>query len=112
MIDQSRFESLYDQVGGVFKTTVLIQKRLRELNRGARKLVDEDGKNPIETVMREIERHMIELIPDCEENRELIRAEVERMTHNTAAVVEVEESATEIDLEQRILTALAGKRKD
>ena len=110
MIDQSRFETLYDQVGGVFKTTVLIQKRLRELNRGARKLVEEDGKNPIETVMREIERHMIELIPDSDENRELIRAEVERMTHGSgAAVVEIEESTTDIDLEQRILSALAGK---
>ena len=53
MIDQSKFEQLYDMVGGVYKTTVLIQKRLRELNRGARKLVDEAGtKNPITTWAR------------------------------------------------------------
>jgi len=107
MIDQSKFEHLYGMVGGVFKTTVLIQKRLRELNRGARKLVDDESKNLIETVMKEIEEHKIELIPDSEENRELIRAEVERMTADQAASVEVDEAATEDELERRILSALS-----
>ena len=107
MIDQSKFEDLYGMVGGVFKTTVLIQKRLRELNRGARKLVDEESKNLIETVMKEIEEHKIELIPDTEENRELIRAEVERMTADQAASVEVDETASEDELERRILSALS-----
>ena len=107
MIDQHKFEKLYDLCGGVFKTTVLIQKRLRELNRGARKLVEDDHKNPIITVMREIEEAKIELIPDTEENRDLIRAEVERMTADQPAAVEVEETTSEDELERRILSALA-----
>ena len=107
MIDQSKFERLYEMVGGVFKTTVLIQKRLRELNRGARKLVDEESKNPIETVMKEIEERKIELIPDTDENRELIRAEVERMTAGQAPTVEIDETTTEDELERRILSALS-----
>ncbi len=91
MIDQSKFENLYGMVGGVFKTTVLIQKRLRELNRGARKLVDDESKNLIETVMKEIEEHKIELIPDSEENRELIRAEVERAQLELSSLWNVED---------------------
>lgn len=107
MINQSSFEELYAKCGGVFKTTVLIQKRLRELNRGARRLVEEEFKNPIEVVMREIEQGKIELIPDTEENRELIRAEVERMTMDQPASVEVAETTTEDELERRILSALS-----
>lgn len=110
MIEQNKFENLYDQVGGVFKTTVLIQKRLRELNRGARKLVEEDGANAIETVMLEIRDRRIELIPDTEENRELIRAEVERMTQEQGPSLEVDESASEDELERRILSALSRER--
>jgi DNA-directed RNA polymerase subunit K/omega len=107
MIDQSKFERLYSMVGGVFKTTVLIQKRLRELNRGARKLVEEDAKNPIETVMREVEERRIELIPDTDENRDLIRAEVERLTAEQGPTVDVDERTTEDELERRILSALS-----
>ena len=106
MIEQQRFEDLYVQCDGVFKTTVLIQKRLRELNRGARKLVDDDLKNPIEIVMSEIQAGRIEIIPDTEENRDLIRAEVERMTMGTPSV-EVGEETSEDELERRILSALS-----
>ncbi len=111
MIDQGKFEKLYEMVGGVYKTTVLIQKRLRELNRGARKLVDDESKNPIEVVMKEIEERKIELIPDTEENRELIRAEVERMTADRSPTLEVDEATTEDELERRILTALSQDKK-
>jgi len=111
MIDQSKFEDLYGMVGGVFKTTVLIQKRLRELNRGARKLVSEENRNLIETVMSEIDQQKIELIPDTEENRELIRAEVERMTAGQGRSLEVDETTSEDELERRILTALAKDKK-
>ena len=107
MIDQRKFQNLYKQVGGVYMTTVLIQKRLRELNRGARKLVDCQAKNPIEVVMAEIEESKIELIPDTDENREVIRAEVERMTGGTPADVQVDETTTEDELEKRILSALS-----
>jgi len=107
MIDQSKFENLYERCGGVFKTTVLMQKRLRELNRGARKLVEEDTKNPIELVMYEIDGGKIELIPDTDENREVIRSEVERMTLGRPASVEVGETTSEDELERRILSALS-----
>lgn len=107
MIDQSKFEHLYGKCGGVFKTTVLMQKRMRELNRGARRLVDDDAKNPIEVVMSEIAAGKIELIPDTEENREIIRAEVERMTTGQPAAVEVQETTSEDELERRILSALS-----
>ncbi len=107
MINQAKFDELYGRCGGVFKTTVLIQKRLRELNRGARKLVDDQAKNPIEIVMHEIDAGRIELIPDNEENRELIRAEVERMTMGQPPAVEVGESMSDDDLERRILSALS-----
>jgi DNA-directed RNA polymerase subunit K/omega len=111
MIQQSKFENLYGKCGGVFKTTVLIQKRLRELNRGARKLVDDAAKNPIEIVMKEISDGKIEMIPDNEENREVIRAEVERMTMGQPPSVEVSESHSDDDLERRILSALSKDTK-
>ncbi len=107
MIDQSKFQDLYAKCGGVFRTTVLMQKRMRELNRGARKLVDNNAKNPIEVVAHEIDAGKIELIPDNEENREIIRAEVERMTMGQPAEVEVRETTSEDELERRILSALS-----
>lgn len=111
MINQAKFEVLYGRCGGVFKTTVLIQKRLRELNRGARKLVEETAKNPIEIVMKEIDDGKLELIPDTEENREIIRAEVERMTAGQPSSVDVSESHSDDDLEKRILSALSKDTK-
>ncbi len=111
MIQQSKFEHLYNNCGGVFKTTVLIQKRLRELNRGARKLVEDHAKNPIEVVMREMEAGRIELIADNDENREVIRAEDERMTMGQPQPIEVGEATSDDDLERRILSALAKDGK-
>lgn len=106
MIEQHRFEDLYARCGGVFKATVLIQKRLRELNRGARKLVDDDNtRSTVEIVMREITEGRIEIVPDTEENRELIRAEVERLTAG-GPVAEISEHTSEDELERRILSAL------
>ena len=61
----------------------------------------------VETVMKEIEERKIELIPDTEENRELIRAEVERMTADQSASLEVDEATSEDELERRILSALS-----
>src|SRR5688500_1215589 len=110
MIHQYKLDDLYGRVGGVYKTTVLIQKRLRELNRGARRLVQEDSKNPIAVVMREIERDKIELVPDTDENREHIRAEIERMTADQPRPIDVEMTTNEDELERRILSALNKTR--
>ncbi len=112
MIDQDRLENLYAQVGGVFRTTVLIQKRIRELNRGAKKLVPGEFKNPIDVAIAEIEQGKIELVDDNEENRELIRKEIEKLSPGgVAPQAEVPtDTSSEDELERRIMSALAKER--
>ena len=113
MIDPERMENLFEQCGGVFKATVLIQKRIKELNRGAKRLVDGEFKNPIDVAIAEIEQGMIELIDDTEENREIIRKEVEKMTGGHAMPqAEVPLETSEDELERRIMSALAKEKND
>jgi DNA-directed RNA polymerase subunit K/omega len=106
MLNQNKFDDLYKDVGGVYRTTVLVQKRLRELNRGARRLVATESKNPIGVVMDEIDQHRIELVEDNEENREAIRAEMERLTQNQPRAAEIEPTQDEDEAERRIFNAL------
>lgn len=47
-------DTLVDKVGGRFRLSVLMQKRLAALNRGARPLVDMRTKNQISIVIQEI----------------------------------------------------------
>ncbi|MEZ6195009.1 MAG: DNA-directed RNA polymerase subunit omega [Planctomycetota bacterium] len=112
MIDTDRLERLYEKCGGVFRATVLIQTRIKELNRGAKRLVDGDHKGPIEIAIAEIEAGKIELVEDNEENREQIRAELEKLSPAAPApqaeVPAVETS--EDELERRIMSALARER--
>ena len=111
MIDQDRLEALYERCGGVFRTTVLIQKRIRELNRGARRLVSGDFKSPIDIAIREIEEGKIELVVDNDENRELIRQEIEKLSAASAVPqAEVPMETAEDELERRIMSALAKER--
>ena len=112
MIDQDRLESLYEKVGGVFRTTVLIQKRIRELNRGAKRLVQGEFRNPIEVAIAEIEADKIELVEDNEANRELIRQEIEKLsTGQPQPQAEVPtDTSSEDELERRIMSALAKER--
>lgn len=54
---------------GSFERTVLLQKRVRQLVRGDAPLFDaelEHVENPIEIALIEIERGLIELVPDEE----------------------------------------------
>jgi DNA-directed RNA polymerase subunit K/omega len=111
MIQHNKLDDLYRQVGGVYKTTVLMQKRLRELNRGARKLVPEENKNPIATVMTEIEKDRIQLVPDTEENREQIRSEIERMTADQPQPLDLAGATTEEEMERKIVVALSKQRQ-
>ncbi len=53
-MDKSEIDHLAEKFGGRFKLTVLIQKRVRELVRGAARLVDSDKKNLIDVAMDEI----------------------------------------------------------
>ena len=54
MLDELKEEQIVNKVGGRFKLSTLIQKRMVALNRGARPLVELQTKNPMEVVIQEI----------------------------------------------------------
>ncbi len=54
MLDELREEEVINKVGGRFKLSTLIQKRMVALNGGARPLVDLDTDNKMEIVIQEI----------------------------------------------------------
>ncbi len=55
MIEELKKTDLIEKVGGRFKLTALIQKRLIELMQGARPLIrDTEGKTKMEIVVEEI----------------------------------------------------------
>jgi len=55
MIDELKSEEIINKVGGRFKLTALVQKRLGELLQGARPLIEEtEGKTMLEIVVQEI----------------------------------------------------------
>jgi DNA-directed RNA polymerase subunit omega len=60
MIEELKSTNLINKVGGRFKLTALIQKRLDELVQGARPLIeDTEGKTMLEIVIQEILRDKI-----------------------------------------------------
>ena len=54
MFEQLREEEIIKKVGGRFKLSTLIQKRLVQLNAGARPLVDAKNENKMQVVINEI----------------------------------------------------------
>ena len=68
MIEELKSTELINKVGGRFKLTALIQKRLDELVQGARPLIeDAEGKTMLEIVVQEILQDKITMeIPDSE----------------------------------------------
>ncbi len=54
MIPELREEHIVNKVGGRFKLSTLIQKRLVQLNGGSRPLVNMNTDNKMEIVIREI----------------------------------------------------------
>jgi DNA-directed RNA polymerase subunit omega len=54
MIEALREEAIVNKVGGRFKLSTLIQKRLVQLNAGARPLVDMPSESKMEIVVQEI----------------------------------------------------------
>lgn len=54
MLDDLKEEHIVNKVGGRFKLSSLIQKRMVALNRGARPLVEMQTKNMMEVVVQEI----------------------------------------------------------
>jgi len=55
MIEELKSTEIVNKVGGRFKLTALIQKRLGELMEGSRPLIENaEGKTPMEIVVQEI----------------------------------------------------------
>lgn len=54
MLDELKEEAIVNKVGGRFKLSTLIQKRLVALNAGSRPLVDMRTENKMEIVLQEI----------------------------------------------------------
>jgi len=55
MIDELKSEVIVNKVGGRFKLTALVQKRMSELLQGGRPLIkDTEGKSMLEIVIQEI----------------------------------------------------------
>ena len=54
MIEALKSDEIVNKVGGRFKLTALIQKRMLELMDGARPLVERNGLTDLETVIQEI----------------------------------------------------------
>jgi DNA-directed RNA polymerase subunit omega len=54
MIDDLREEEIIKKVGGRFKLSTLIQKRLVQINAGARPLVNDKNENKMQVVINEI----------------------------------------------------------
>jgi DNA-directed RNA polymerase subunit omega len=54
MLEELKEEEIVNKVGGRFKLSTLIQKRLVQLNRGGRPLVNIDSDDKMEIVIHEI----------------------------------------------------------
>ncbi len=64
MIDELKSEQLVKKIGGRFRLTALIQRRLNELMQGARPLIeDAEGKTQLEIVVQEILQDKITVDP-------------------------------------------------
>lgn len=60
-MDSSKIWELANRAGGVFKLTVLLQKRVQELIRGAPKLVEVETFDVLAIAMKEFEQGKISL---------------------------------------------------
>ena len=58
-MNSSEIDQVAEKLGGRYKLTVLIQKRLKELVKGAQKLVDLEDRNLINIVLEEIRQGKI-----------------------------------------------------
>jgi len=61
MIEALKSDEIVEKVGGKFKLTALIQRRLEQLLEGARPLVARDGRTDLEIVVEEIMQDKITL---------------------------------------------------
>jgi len=61
MIEALKSDEIVNKLGGRFKLTALIQRRLQELIQGARPLIERNGRTDLEVVIAEIEQDKITL---------------------------------------------------
>ena len=61
MIEELKSDELIAKVGGRFRLTALIQRRLVELLQGARPMVETKGMSDIEVVVKEISEGKIDV---------------------------------------------------
>jgi DNA-directed RNA polymerase subunit omega len=61
MLDELKEESIVNTVGGRFKLSTLVQKRLVQLNQGSRALVDLNTSDKMRIVLQEIAQDKIYL---------------------------------------------------
>jgi DNA-directed RNA polymerase subunit K/omega len=66
-MEESLPQQLVRQVGGSFRLTALLQKRVRELVRGQKALYETREKNYIRIAAEELRRGLIDLVPDEDE---------------------------------------------
>lgn len=74
MLEELKEEEIVNKVGGRFKLSTLIQKRLVQLNQGSRALVNVDTHDKMSIVLQEIMQdkivlnmdNEIEMIPDLD----------------------------------------------
>ena len=61
MLEELKEEAIIEKVGGRFKLSTLIQKRIVQLKQGSRPLVDMQADNMMELVLQEIMQDKITL---------------------------------------------------
>jgi len=67
---ETMIHELAKKCGGKFKLTVLLQKRLIEINRGQRKPEEQDSRTPLQIAMDELAQDRISLEPPKAEGEE------------------------------------------
>jgi len=73
MIEELKEEQIVNKVGGRFKLSTLIQKRLVALNKGARPLIESKSDDKMQIVIQEIIQDKIYL--DTESNVRIVSRE-------------------------------------
>ena len=94
---QSMLDALAKKVGGRFRLTSMLQKRLLEINRGSRPLVDGKFEHPMDAAIQEILEDRI--MPET------------RLTPPVAEMQQEEEAQAIAELEAKLKGKTKGKKK-
>ncbi|MBI4568580.1 MAG: DNA-directed RNA polymerase subunit omega [Planctomycetes bacterium] len=62
-------QRLAQKVGGSFRLSTLLQKRVRDLVNGAPPLVDAQGKSPLDIAFQEVELGLLRLVFRADEDK-------------------------------------------